>query len=99
MAIPAIRYDPAETLPDLAWPASPARWVSAVAYPLRDADGTVREVVLVHEDITARHRAEEAARFLADAGSALAALVDPRAPCSRSPGWPCRPSPTGARWT
>jgi PAS domain S-box-containing protein len=78
VAIPAIRYDPAETLPDHRWPADPARWVSAVAYPLRDPDGTVREVVLVHDDITARHRAEEAARFLAGAGSALAALVDPQ---------------------
>ena len=76
--IPAIRYDPAETLPGRSWPRDPARWVSAVAYPLRDADGSVREVVLIHRDVTDQQRAERAARFLADAGTTLAALVDPQ---------------------
>ena len=76
--IPAIPYDPNETLPDRTRNPDPVRWVSAVAYPLRDPAGAIREVVLVHQDITDRHRAEQAARFLADAGNALAAVVDPQ---------------------
>src|SRR5207248_7217696 len=40
----------------------PLRWVAAVAYPLKDEAGRVREVVLVHEDITSRKHAEEELR-------------------------------------
>ena len=58
--IPAIQYDPNDTIPDITQHEDPRRWLSAVIYPLKDADGRVREVVLIHEDITARHRAEEA---------------------------------------
>ena len=57
--IPAIGYDPNQTLPDRTRHADPLRWVSAVAYPLKDEAGRVLEVVLVHQDITARQRAEE----------------------------------------
>src|SRR5690606_386308 len=57
--IPAIQYDPNETIPNVTKAADPRRWLSAVIYPIKDADGGVREVVLIHEDITARHRAEE----------------------------------------
>ena len=59
--IPAARYDPAETLPGLA-PENQPRWVSAVIYPLKDDAGQVREVVLIHEDITERVRADEQRR-------------------------------------
>jgi PAS domain S-box-containing protein len=59
VAIPEIEYDTRETLPDRTRHEDPRRWVSAVAYPLRDDAGTVREVVIVHDDITARKRAEE----------------------------------------
>lgn len=58
--VPAIQYNPNETLGDITRYADPARWLSAVIYPLKDDDGQVREVVLIHQDITARHRAEEA---------------------------------------
>ena len=58
--IPAIRYDPNQTIPDRTRHQDPLRWVSAVAYPLKDDAGRVREVVLVHQDITARKRAEDA---------------------------------------
>jgi PAS domain S-box-containing protein len=58
--IPAVEYDPNETIPDRTRHQDPLRWVSAVAYPLKDDGGRVREVVLVHQDITARKRAEEA---------------------------------------
>ena len=60
--VPAIQYDPNETIPDRTRHEDPRRWVSAVAYPLKDAAGRVREVVLVHEDITERRRAEEELR-------------------------------------
>ena len=36
--------------------------MSAVAYPLKDEAGRVREVILVHQDITARKKAEEERR-------------------------------------
>ena len=35
------------------------RWTRAIIFPVLNADGSVREVVLVHEDITARVQAEE----------------------------------------
>jgi len=48
--IPAIRYDVDESLPGRSAHPDPHRWVSAVAYPLKDPAGRVREVVLVHQD-------------------------------------------------
>jgi len=61
-AVPAIQYDPNETIPDRTRHKDPRRWVAAVAYPLKDAAGRIREVVLVHDDITVRMKAEEALR-------------------------------------
>ncbi len=58
--IPVVEYDPEITLPGRTRHPDPRRWVSAVAYPLKDSAGEVREVVLVHQDITARTRAEKA---------------------------------------
>jgi PAS domain S-box-containing protein len=58
--IPAVQYDPNVTIPNRTRHADPVRWVSAVAYPLHDQVGHVREVVLVHQDITHRKRAEDA---------------------------------------
>ena len=60
--IPAISYDPNETIPGQTRHDDPVRWVAAVAYPLKDDAGTIREVVLVHDDITARKKAEAALR-------------------------------------
>ncbi|MFX7870569.1 PAS domain-containing protein, partial [Acinetobacter baumannii] len=51
-ATPAVEYDVSRTVPDHPRAGSPKRWVNAVAYPLKDRDGRVREVVLIHEDIT-----------------------------------------------
>ena len=59
--LPPIRYDPNETIPAGSRYADPARWVSAFAYPVKDA-GTVREVVLVHEDVTEPRRRQEELR-------------------------------------
>ena len=58
--IPAIEYNPNDTIPDITQHEDPRRWLSAVIYPLKDGKGQVREVVLIHEDITARHLAEQA---------------------------------------
>ena len=58
--IPAIQYDPNETIPDQTRHSDPKRWVSATAYPLKNDAGQIEEIVLVHDDITARKRAEDA---------------------------------------
>ena len=58
--VPAVQYDPNETIPDRTRQGDPRRWVSATIYPLKDEAGQIQEVVLVHDDITARKRAEDA---------------------------------------
>ncbi|MEC4721705.1 PAS domain S-box protein [Noviherbaspirillum sp. CPCC 100848] len=45
--MPAIYYNPVE-MGEFGRP----RWVTAVAHPLKDRDGCVQEVMLMHEDIT-----------------------------------------------
>ena len=55
--LPTIRYDPAE-----AGKLGPARWVRAYAHPVKDADGQVREVMLIHEDVSERIAADAAIR-------------------------------------
>ncbi|HEX8501725.1 MAG TPA: CHASE domain-containing protein [Pyrinomonadaceae bacterium] len=60
--VPAILYDPEQTIPGVTSHKDPGRWVSAVIYPVKDEEGRVREVVLIHEDITERVRAEEELR-------------------------------------
>ena len=57
VALPTIRYDP----PDLGGPAGP-RWMRAFAHPVRDAEGRVAEVMVIHEDVTARIESEQALR-------------------------------------
>jgi PAS domain S-box-containing protein len=59
-AIPAIQYDPNETLPGQSQLRESVRWVTALAYPLKGGAGEVQEIVLVHEDITERKLAEVA---------------------------------------
>jgi PAS domain S-box-containing protein len=60
--LPLIPYDPNRTLPNSSRNDDPTRWVSAFAYPIKDEDGDVREVVLVHEDVTEQRRGEERLR-------------------------------------
>jgi PAS domain S-box-containing protein len=55
--IPAIHYDPAE----LGKPGQ-ARWVEATARPIKDPQGSVIEVLLIHEDVTERSNAERQLR-------------------------------------
>src|SRR5215208_1236894 len=59
-AVPPVRYEPEATIPSVSDVAH--RWVQAFIYPVKDADGRVQEVVLVHEDITERREAEEERR-------------------------------------
>ncbi len=56
LELPAITYDPAE----IGHPESPPRWVKARAHPVKDEAGTVREVMLLHEDISDTMRDEQA---------------------------------------
>jgi PAS domain S-box-containing protein len=55
--LPAVHYDRAE-------PGKPglARWVEATARPIKAPDGSVVEVMLIHEDVTDRLLAERALR-------------------------------------
>jgi PAS domain S-box-containing protein len=64
--LPLIRYDPNETIPEKSRHADPARWVRAFAYPVKDASGMVREVVLVHEDVTEARAGQEKLRLSED---------------------------------
>ncbi|HEX8250765.1 MAG TPA: PAS domain S-box protein, partial [Pyrinomonadaceae bacterium] len=57
--IPPILYDPEETIPEMSRHAEPKRWTKGVIYPIKNSDGKVVEVVLMHEDITAQMLAEE----------------------------------------
>jgi PAS domain S-box-containing protein len=60
VVIPPVKYDPNESIPDRTINQDPIRWVSAVAYPVKDEDGSIREIVLIHEDMTARKWVEDA---------------------------------------
>jgi PAS domain S-box-containing protein len=60
--IPPVYYDPTDN-----GQAGEGRWTTAVMYPVRDAEGQVREVVLAHEDITQQVKAEAEIRELNEA--------------------------------
>lgn len=60
VSIPPIQYVPDETIPGIS--TVPFRWVAASMYPVKDEVGRVREVVLMHQDITEQRRAEDALR-------------------------------------
>lgn len=40
------------------------RWIRGHFFPIRDADGTVREIIAMHEDVTERIQAEQALKEL-----------------------------------
>jgi PAS domain S-box-containing protein len=60
--IPAAPYDPERTLPGRSTREDSKRWVRAVVYPLKDETGDVRQIVLIHEDISEQVHAEERRR-------------------------------------
>jgi len=66
--IPPIVYNPADN-PLVRGPVRD-RWVRAFVYPIRDVHGGVREVILMHEDVTDRKRIEDAIRLIASGVSA-----------------------------
>lgn len=47
VSIPAVKYAADETLGK-----GRSRWVTAIAYPINDRYGTIKEVTLIHQDIT-----------------------------------------------
>ncbi len=67
--IPPVVYNPKDT-PEISGGPYRDRWVRAYAYPIHDDAQRVREVILMHEDITARKRAEDALRHIATGVSA-----------------------------
>ena len=61
-AVPPVRYEPDASIPSVSEVAH--RWVQAFIYPVKDAEGEIQEVVLVHEDITDQREAEEKYRSI-----------------------------------
>ncbi len=59
--VPPVRYEPDATIAGVSDVAH--RWVQAFIYPVKDADGRIQEVVLVHENITQRREAEQERRM------------------------------------
>lgn len=55
--LPVIQYVP----PEMEVTGRP-RWVEAFAYPVKDASGRLREVVLIHDDVTKKVESEQALR-------------------------------------
>lgn len=64
--LPEIAYEPDATLPEASRFRGAVRWVSALAYPVRDEHGAVREVVLIHTDVTEARTAQEGLRASED---------------------------------
>lgn len=64
--IPAVLYDPEQTIPNITTNEEPERWVSGYVFPVKDEAGKIYEVVLMHQDITERKRAEAEAKRWAD---------------------------------
>jgi PAS domain S-box-containing protein len=56
----AVEVPEVEFVPDRGARRGQRVWVRTAAYPVRDERGAVREVVLVQEDVTERHLAQEA---------------------------------------
>jgi PAS domain S-box-containing protein len=56
--IPAVRYEPGKTIKGVTNVAY--RWVQAYIYPVKNSSGVIREVVLIHQDITEQRKAQEA---------------------------------------
>ena len=57
--IPPVLYDLSETISGVTSYAQPQRWTKAIIYPIKNSDGEVQEVVLMHEDITNQILAQE----------------------------------------
>src|SRR5262249_1397059 len=61
VSVPPVRFE----LPPPPGGTAPAiKWIGAIMFPLRDEEGSVIEVVCVHEDTTERKQAEDEIRRL-----------------------------------
>ncbi len=60
--LPTIPYQLDQTLPGRSRHGAATRWVSALAYPVRDGDGAVCEMVLIHTDVTDSREAHDRLR-------------------------------------
>jgi PAS domain S-box-containing protein len=91
-----VNIPPIDYVPDRGSFQGRPRWVRATAYPVKDPHDRVREVVLIHEDITEQTRAEEHLRRLA----AHARCIMWHATIEGFPGWrlPRRPGQRRFRW-
>ena len=58
VAIPAVRYELHKALPETVSDPRQEHWVQSYMYPVKDRDGKIRELVIVHEDITERQNLE-----------------------------------------
>ncbi|MGL5195680.1 MAG: CHASE domain-containing sensor histidine kinase [Chroococcales cyanobacterium] len=58
VAIPPVRYELHKTFPETVSDPLQENWVQAYIYPVKDRDGNIRELVIVHEDITERQNLE-----------------------------------------
>ena len=63
------------------------RHIHARGVPIPDVGGVVREWVGTMDDVTPRRAAEDAQRFLAEAGEVLASSLDFEQTSRPSPGW------------
>jgi len=61
--IPPVVYNPADN-PQVRGPVRD-RWVRAFIYPIKDDGGRLRDVILMHQDVTDKKRVEDAMRLIA----------------------------------
>ncbi len=73
--IPAIEYD-LKKIGMVSSTGLKKKWVKGFIYPVKDESGNVRQVVLMHEDITGRKQAEEALRESERQTAFLAELLE-----------------------
>lgn len=71
VTVPEFPYDPSE----LGRPGR-LRWARGLVYPLKDQAGEVREVVLIHTDVTDQVEAERNQSFLNDVTATLLSTLD-----------------------
>lgn len=74
ISLPSIQYETGvlEALRDT----GRARTVEAFIYPIKDPDGTVREAVLMHRDVTELQLSERTLNLLAETGELLGTSLD-----------------------
>jgi PAS domain S-box-containing protein len=73
VVLPVLEYDASKD-PE-ARGESRSRWLTTVAYPIKDRAGHVRNVVVLHEDVTERKQVEEAYRVLVESSLQAFAIV------------------------